>query len=85
MIYKDMNDLVNAWFDLLEEYRAINGDDYLEVAKRGIEMEGTKAHKLKQLIGVYFKAQKESEQYGYVGVGCITYAEQALIAAQESD
>jgi len=37
-----------------------------------------------KLIRVYFQAQEEAKVHGCVGVGCITYAEQALIAFQEA-
>jgi hypothetical protein len=34
--------------------------------------------KLQELTGVYWRAHEEAEKQGYVGVGCITYAEEAL-------
>lgn len=37
-----------------------------------------------KLIRVYFQAQEEAKVHGCVGVGCITYAEQALVAFQEA-
>ena len=33
---------------------------------------------LQELAGVYWKAHAEAEEQGYAGVGCITYAEEAL-------
>ena len=34
--------------------------------------------KLRELTGVYWQAHEEAEKRGYVGVGCINYAEAAL-------
>jgi glutaredoxin-related protein len=34
------------------------------------------------LIEIYNSAHEESKKYGWIGVGCITYADNALILAQ---
>jgi len=36
------------------------------------------------LINLYFNAKEQSKAMGYVGVGCITYAENCLIDYQEN-
>lgn len=33
---------------------------------------------LSKLLRVYWDAKVEAEQYGYVGVGCISYAEDSM-------
>ena len=38
---------------------------------------------LSQLIKVYWDAHEASKDQGYVGVGCITYAEERLKEVQE--
>lgn len=39
--------------------------------------------KLQELTDVYWLAHEEAHAHGYVGVGCITYAEEALQRYQE--
>ena len=40
---------------------------------------------LKRLMAVYHAAQDKAAKHGWVGVGCITFAERALCAAQLPD
>jgi hypothetical protein len=37
------------------------------------------------LMKLYESASAEARQYGYVGVGCISYADNALLLAQSKD
>ncbi len=83
MIYRDLNDLVNAWFLMLDGYKKSYGEEeYLNKAKAYREVEGTLAHHIKSLCEVHAQAEKDAIQLGYVGVGIITYAQNALVAAQ---
>lgn len=38
---------------------------------------------LARLLKVYLSAEEESKEYGYVGVGCISYAEARMRVWQE--
>jgi len=42
-----------------------------------------KMEALRDLFKFYDEQFEESKKYGYVGVGCITYAEEAMIAKQK--
>lgn len=84
MIYRDMNYLVNAWVELMYDSEQTLGPLFLDTVKVEVETEGTKAHYIKKLVDLYHKAQDEASTKGYVGVGCITYAEQALVQYQEN-
>ena len=39
---------------------------------------------MRDLVEVYYNAEKEAEELGYVGVGIISYAEEALINYQKT-
>ena len=39
----------------------------------------------RRLIKVYHDAYKESKEHGYIGVGCVTFAEDALVEYQLND
>lgn len=43
----------------------------------------TRQFKLAELIKVYWTAKETSEELGFVGVGCISYAEAAMRDYQE--
>lgn len=66
-MYKDFRSLCVAIGNLTEEE---------------LSTENPKAANIFRLVDVYFNAQEESKQFGYIGVGCITYGENALILAQ---
>lgn len=47
-----------------------------------LEDPGPRLKELGRLYELYHAAHEEAKDYGYVGVGCITYAEEKLKEAQ---
>ena len=44
-----------------------------------------KTQEAMKLLHVYHDAERAAPEHGWVGVGCVTYAERALVAAQLPD
>jgi glutaredoxin-related protein len=42
-------------------------------------------NRIRGLMDLYDQAKEESLQYGWIGVGCISYADNALLLAQSKD
>lgn len=60
------------------------GDIAREVLRAIDELEdpGPRIEELGRLYALYWAAYEEAKDHGYVGVGCITYAEEKLKEAQ---
>lgn len=53
-----------------------------EICRELSETAGPRTAELVALAQLYWAAQEEAKEYGYVGVGCITYAQEKLKEAQ---
>lgn len=63
------NDLVNAWMAVAHQV-----DDTAEL-KRLMGIPGTRANLISRAFKLYNRSHEASTKFGYVGVGCITFAE----------
>jgi len=52
----------------------------IEEIRADRQTEGTQTYRLAQASYRYYELLDESKEHGYVGVGCITYAERQLDA-----
>ena len=71
MIYKNLGDLAKGIYERME----VLGTDDIKA--------DPELCKIADLWLAYVKAQEEAEREGYVGVGCITYAEKHMQKLQE--
>lgn len=70
-MYNTCDDLLNRYFARMEEIS--QGEWYTDLELK----------RLHGLYEVYRNALVEAEKYGWIGVGCITYAENRLQEAQK--
>lgn len=69
-MFKSREQIVWAWFEVTgqQPYEELRGDPRIRY--------------IAAMNRRYFRAEKASEKYGFIGVGCITFAENSLVRFQ---
>lgn len=78
---KTMNEVQSAIIGQIDACEAA-GIDTKSPAAKAWYAKDAKTLKLMKLFHLYNHAKEEALSHGYIGVGCITYAENKLQAAQ---
>lgn len=72
------DDIVKALSDELENYPLGNN----EKLKVDAQTKGTKINTICRFLKIYNRAEDTAEKFGFIGVGCITFAQLRLQTAQ---
>lgn len=80
-MYKTIDEVQKALMSRMDACKEAGIDCTSEAAAEFYRKDAL-TQKLITLFNLYYNAQSESKIFGYVGVGCITFAESALIEAQ---